>query len=70
MEPPFLRVGFLTPRNLLQNLVLCVHVVVLDSGYGRDLFLLNATKLYLLAIFEQKLSSPSSVSNQTVWKEI
>lgn len=68
--PPHLSMVFLTPRNMLQNLVLCVSIVVFDSGDGGDLFLLNVTKSYLLAIFEQKLSSSSSVSDQAMWKEI
>lgn len=56
--------GFLTPRNLLQDLVLYAHIVVLDADDGKDLLLPNATKSNLLTIFEQKLSS-SFLSNQT-----
>lgn len=57
--------GFLTPRNLLQDLVLYVHRVVLDCDDGKDLYLPNATKSNLLDILELKLSSSSSLSNQT-----
>lgn len=55
---------FLTPRNLVQNLVLHVHIVVLDSDDGRDQFLPNAPKSNLLTISEQKFSS--SLSDQTI----
>lgn len=55
--------GFLTPRNLLQDLVLYVHMVVLDCDDGKDLYLPNATKSNLLDILELKLPSSSSLSN-------
>lgn len=57
--------GFLAPRNLLQNLVLYVHIVVLVFDDGKDLFLPNATNSNLTN-FEQKLSTSSSLSDQTV----
>lgn len=64
---PSFSMGFLAPRNLLQNLVLYVHIVVLDSEDGRDLFLPNATKSNFLTVFEQKISS-SLKSSDYPWR--
>lgn len=62
---PFFSMGFLAPRNLLHNLVLYVHIVVLVFDDGKDLFLPNATNSNLTN-FEQKLSTSSSLSDQSV----
>jgi len=71
LVPPLLSMGVLAPRNLLQNLVLCVCVVALILMMGEICSsIMPQSRTYLLAIFEQKLSSSSAVSDQTMWKEI